>query len=239
MASSRDQALSLLAAANNHGDLAVKLSSLRQARDILLAIDPALASELLPYLAELQSSPEALVRKSLAETIEELGLKMLEHSCVLMPVLLAFLRDVDSMVAKQSIISGTKIFCRVLEEMTVQLNIRGKIERWLEDMWLSMLKFRENIVTTAMEPGCISTRLLALKFLERYVLLFTPDNNELGKPLPEGGQVFNVSRLSGSHSIIDPVLLMSEAGMILDYLLDMLSMASGLPGCLAIAVINW
>ncbi|XP_030455092.2 uncharacterized protein LOC115676348 [Syzygium oleosum] len=235
---SRDQALSLLAAANNHGDLAVKLSSLRQARDILLSIDSSLASELLPYLAELQSSPEGLVRKSLVETIEELGLKMLEHSCVLMPVLLAYLRDVDSVVAKQCIISGTKIFCRVLEEMAVQLNIRGKIERWLEDIWLSMLKFRDNIVATAMEPGVISTRLLALKFLERYVLLFTPDNNELGKPLPEGGQVFNISRLTGSHSIIDPVLFVSEAGMILEYLLDMLSVTSSLPGCLAIAVIN-
>ncbi|KAF8024715.1 hypothetical protein BT93_F1786 [Corymbia citriodora subsp. variegata] len=235
---SRDQALALLAAANNHGDLAVKLSSLRQSRDILLAIDSSLASELLPYLAELQASPESLVRKSLAETIEELGLKMLEHSCVLMPVLLAFLRDVDSMVAKQSIISGTKIFCRVLEEMAVQLNVRGKIERWLEDIWLSMLKFRDIIVAMAMEPGSISTRLLALKFLERYVLLFTPDNNELGKPLPEGGQVFNVSQLTGSHSIIDPLFLISEAGMILDYLLDMLSAASSLPGCLAIAVIN-
>lgn len=32
-----------------------------------------------------------------------------------------------------------------------QLNIRGKIERWLEDIWLSMLKFRDNIVATAME----------------------------------------------------------------------------------------
>ena len=63
----RDQALSLLAAANNHGDLAVKLSSLRQAKDILLSLDPSSATELLPYLVELQSSPEFLVRKSLLE----------------------------------------------------------------------------------------------------------------------------------------------------------------------------
>lgn len=51
--------------------------------------------------------------------------------------------------------------------------------------------------------------------------------------------MFNISRLTGSHSIIDPVLFVSEAGMILEYLLDMLSVTSSLPGCLAIAVINW
>lgn len=66
---SRDQALALLAAANNHGDLAVKLSSLRQAKDILLAVHPSFAAELFPYLVELQSSPETLVRKSLIEWV--------------------------------------------------------------------------------------------------------------------------------------------------------------------------
>lgn len=66
---SRDQALTLLAAANNHGDLAVKLSSLKQVKDILLSVDPSIASELSPYLAELQSSPQSLVRKSLVESV--------------------------------------------------------------------------------------------------------------------------------------------------------------------------
>ena len=64
-----DQALSLLAAANNHGDLAVKMSSLKQAKDILLSTEPSLAAELFPYLVELQSSPESLVRKSLLEWV--------------------------------------------------------------------------------------------------------------------------------------------------------------------------
>lgn len=67
---SREQALALLAQANNHGDLAVKLSSLRQAKDILTSVssvEPSLAAELFPYLVELQYSPEPLVRKSLVE----------------------------------------------------------------------------------------------------------------------------------------------------------------------------
>lgn len=63
----REQALSLLAAANNHGDLAVKLSSLKQAKDILFSVEPSQAAELFPYLVELQSSPETLVRKYLLE----------------------------------------------------------------------------------------------------------------------------------------------------------------------------
>ncbi|KAL0392178.1 UNVERIFIED_CONTAM: hypothetical protein Sradi_2440600 [Sesamum radiatum] len=63
----REQALPLLAAANNHGDLAVKLSSLKQAKDILLSVEPSQAAELFPYLVELQSSPETLVRKYLLE----------------------------------------------------------------------------------------------------------------------------------------------------------------------------
>lgn len=63
----REQALALLAAANNHGDLAVKLSSLKQAKDILLAAEPFQAAELFPFLVELQSSPESLVRKTLIE----------------------------------------------------------------------------------------------------------------------------------------------------------------------------
>lgn len=64
---SRAQALSLLTAAKNHSDLAVKISSLKQAKEILLSVEPSLAAELLPYVADLQFSPETLVRKSLIE----------------------------------------------------------------------------------------------------------------------------------------------------------------------------
>jgi len=68
-APTRDQALSLLATANNHGDLAVKTSSLKQAKDLLLSIDHSLAADLFPYLLELQSSPESLVRKLLIQLV--------------------------------------------------------------------------------------------------------------------------------------------------------------------------
>lgn len=65
----REQALSLLAAANNHGDLAVKLSSLKQAKDILVSIEPGLAADLFPFLVELYSSHESLVRKAVIEYV--------------------------------------------------------------------------------------------------------------------------------------------------------------------------
>ncbi|KAJ1391970.1 Armadillo-type fold [Sesbania bispinosa] len=120
-ASARDQVLSLLASANNHGDLSVKTSSLKQAKDLLLSIDPSLAADLFPYMLELQSSPETLVRKLLIQIIEEIGFKAVEHSPQLISVLLTFLRDSDVAVIKQSIVSGTNIFCSCFEEMIVQV----------------------------------------------------------------------------------------------------------------------
>lgn len=69
MSSPRDLALSLLSAANNHGDLDIKLSSLKQVKEILLASDPSFAADLFPYLADLHSSPEALVRNTLIQSV--------------------------------------------------------------------------------------------------------------------------------------------------------------------------
>lgn len=55
-------------------------------------------------------------------TIEDIGLKAMEHSSILMPVLLSFLRDGDPSVAGKSIVCGTNFFCRVLEEITMQVS---------------------------------------------------------------------------------------------------------------------
>ncbi|KAL6297217.1 hypothetical protein ACE6H2_005359 [Prunus campanulata] len=235
-----DQALSLLATVNNHGDLAVKLSSLKQARDILLSIHPSVAAELFPYLIELQSSPETLVRLSLIEVVEEIGLKAMEESSVLMPVLLEFLKDSDSIVARQSIVSGTNFFVSVLEEMTLQFHRRGKVEIWLEELWSWMAKFKDAVFTIALEPGSVGTKLLALKFLETYVLLFTSDANGSEKPVVEdttaSKRAFNISWLVGGHPILDPYILMSEANRTLGILLNLLRSAGSLPGCVTIAI---
>lgn len=239
----REQALSLLAAANNHGDLAVKLSSLKQAKDILVSVEPSMAAELFPYLVELQSSPETLVRKTLIEVIEEIGLKAMEHSLILMPTLLTSLRDNDSTVATKSIITGTNIFCGVLYELSLQFHRRGIVERWLEELWTWMVKFKDTVFVILLEEaGSIRTKLLAIKFLETYILLFTSDTDDPGKSnlqaVTENGRAFNVSWLFGGHPVLDPVVLMSEANRYIGILLDLLRSASSLRGSLTISVVN-
>ncbi|KVH98820.1 hypothetical protein Ccrd_022950, partial [Cynara cardunculus var. scolymus] len=239
--SQREQALSLLAAANNHGDLAVKLSSLKQAKDIFLSADLALlAAELFPYLVELQSSHEALVRKTLVEAIEEISLKTMEYSPVLMQVLLTLLSDDDSVVARQSIVAGTHIFCKVLEELALQFHRHGLVERWLEDIWSWMIKLKDTVFQIALEARSVGPRLLAIKFLETCVLLFMPDNDSRGHntEATRSAQVFNVSWLAGGHPVLDSVALQSEANRSFLILLDLLRSASVLPGSITISVVS-
>ncbi|KAI3860400.1 hypothetical protein MKX03_018196 [Papaver bracteatum] len=237
---SREQTLSLLSAVKNHGDLAVKLSSLRQAKDILLSVEPSsLVVELFPYIVELQGSNEVLVRKILLELMEELGLKVMDQSSVFMPVFLTYLKDDASSVVRQSIVSGTNFFCSVLEEMALQYHQSGKVERWLEELWSWMVKFKDALCGIALESGPVGTKLLAIKFLEMYVLLFTSDAEDDETSSKEvKGQNFNISWVVGGHPILDPDLLTSEANRSLGYLLDMLRSAKTLPGCVTITVIN-
>ncbi|XP_029129352.1 uncharacterized protein LOC109809450 isoform X2 [Cajanus cajan] len=240
-AATRDQALSLLAAANNHGDLAIKTSSLKQAKDLLLSIDPSLAADLFPYLLELQSSPESLVRKLLIQIIEEIGFKAVEHSPTLISVILTFLQDSDVIVVKQSIVSGTNIFCSVFEELIVKFQQYGKVERWLEDIWMWMLKFKDAVFGIALEPGSVGIKLLALKFLETFVLLFTSDISDTEKLSSKGvRKAVNVSWLVGGHPhpVLDPVVLMSDANRTIGILLNLLQAVGSLPGCLTITVVN-
>ncbi|GKV19954.1 hypothetical protein SLEP1_g30145 [Rubroshorea leprosula] len=241
-AASREQAVSLLLAASNHGDLAVKLSSLKQAKDILSSLEPSFAVELFPYLADLRRSPESLVRQSLVEVIEEIGLKAIEYSSMLVPVLLEFLRDNDSIVVQKSIISGSNFFCIVLEEMAFQFQQHGKVGRWLEELWMWMIKFKDSVFFIALEPGLVGTKLPALKFLETYVLLFTSDtidSENIAEATRGSRRTFNISWLIGGHPLLDPIVLMSEANRTLGILLDLLQSASNLRGSLTIAVVNW
>ncbi|CAH1443372.1 unnamed protein product [Lactuca virosa] len=240
-ASQREQALSLLAAANNHGDLAVKLSSLKQAKDILLSADLSLLSdELFPYLVELQSCHEALVRKTLVEVVEEISLKAMEYSQLLMQVLLTLLTDPDSVVARQAIVAGTHIFCEVLDALAFQFHRHGIVERWVEEIWSWMMKFKDSVFQVALEARSVGPRLLAIKFLETCVLLFMPDNDSRGHAteVARSAQMFNISWLSGGHPVLDSIALQSEANRSLLILLDLLRSPSLLPGSITISIIN-
>ncbi|PWA43619.1 Symplekin [Artemisia annua] len=254
--SQREQALSLLAAANNHGDLAVKLSSLKQAKDIIIisSIDDdfsLFADQLFPYLVQLQSSHHSLAlfvsensSKFFVEfaslwlvefvvtdikVVEDISLKTMEHSPVLMPVLLTLLNDDDPVVARHSIVSGTHIFCSVLEELALQFHRHGFVERWLDEMWSWMLKFKDAVSRIALEARLVGPRLLAIKFLETCVLLFMPDNDSRGQiaeAVPKSSQVFNISWLAGGHPVLDSIALQSEANRSFMILLDLLSLAT-------------
>ncbi|KAL3340265.1 hypothetical protein AABB24_028740 [Solanum stoloniferum] len=234
----REQALPLLASANNHGDLAVKLSSLKQLKDVLLSAEPSQVAELLSYLIDLQSSPESLLRKCLIQVIEAVGMKAKEHLLALMPVLFACLKDMNSMVAKQSIISGMKIFCGVLEELSSQFHRHGIVERWLEELWTWMVKFKDAVFGVIFEAVPIGTKLLVLKFLETYILLFTSSDSEKSGAQAKHGWTFNISWVVGHHPVLDPASLASDAKNNVGTLLDLLHSASSLPGLLTISVIN-
>ncbi|KAK6938038.1 Symplekin/Pta1, N-terminal, partial [Dillenia turbinata] len=226
----RDQALSLLAAVNNNGDLAVKLSSFRRFREILSSVDLSLASELFPYLVELQSSPESLVRKLLIEVMKDVGLKAMEQSSILMPVLLDLLKDSDSIVSKQAIVSGTSFFCNILEEMALRFHRFGKVERWLEELWTWMLKFKDAVLGIALEPGPVGARMLAMKFLETFVLLFSADANDFEKSIAEAnGHAFNISWIVGGHPDQDPLTFTSEVNGTIGILLNLLQSAGDFP----------
>uniref|UniRef100_A0A2P2K4N9 Symplekin n=1 Tax=Rhizophora mucronata TaxID=61149 RepID=A0A2P2K4N9_RHIMU len=170
--------------------------------------------------------------------IEEICFKAMEYCSILIPVLLAFLSDSDPIIARQSIVTGTHLFPSVLEEMAFQSHRQGKVERWLEELWIWMLKFKDSVSAIAVEPGSVGTKVLALKFLETYVLLFSSDTDSENQVTEGNRRVFNISWLAGGHPILDAVALMSDANRTLNILLDFLRMPSRHPGSLTIAIVN-
>ncbi|KAL1059861.1 hypothetical protein V6Z11_1Z001100 [Gossypium hirsutum] len=229
--------------------LAVRLSSLKTRPRYAFVnsfLPPAAGSLPLPC-ADLQGSLTASLEvvssrlRVAFSIIEDIALKAIEHSSLPVLVLVPFLRDVDSDVVKQSIVSGRNFFCCVLEEMALQFQQNGKVDQCLEELWIWMVRFKDGVFSTAMEPGPLGAKLLSLKFLETYVLLFTSDNVDSANFLEAtrgSRQTFSVSWLSGGHPILDPVALTSDANRTLFILLGMLQSASSLPVSVTITIVN-
>ncbi|KAL9269973.1 hypothetical protein AKJ16_DCAP26891 [Drosera capensis] len=240
--SPRELALSLVSAARDHPDLTVKLSSLRQVKDMLFSTEQpppsSIVADLVPYLVELQFSNERLVRKLLVEICEEIGLKLLDYSPVLMPVLLLLSKDDDPGVARQSILTSMKFFSTIVEEMAFQFHQHDKVERWAGEVWTWIVKYKDAMYSTLIEPLSMGTRLLALKFLEMYVLVFAPDTNDSDNPTEGKDHAFNISWVSTSHPVLDPVAVTAESNKFLFSLVDLLGPKNSLPGPLTIAVVN-
>lgn len=173
------------------------------------------------------------------DLLKELGSKVTGESVRLMPNLLLCLKHDNLIVAKQSIASGTRLFCAVLEEMALQLRNFGKVEAWLEEAWSWMVQFKDAVRGIVLEPGSIAKKVLAVKFLEICVFYFTPDASDNGVHSAEGKEwSFNVLQLVRGHSIVDPASLESEANRIVSLLLDILQSAYSLRGSFVTAIIN-
>ncbi|KAH9300845.1 hypothetical protein KI387_012428, partial [Taxus chinensis] len=230
MAGLNPHAISLLNAAKNHAEAGSRIESLKQLKDILLQQrekDPSLLKEFVAHLSDLQTAPFSLVRKYIAEMIQEIGLKNMEHLPEMVPVLLTLLKDDIPAVVRQTITSGTILFRNVLEQVALQGTYIGKLDKWLEDLWSWMVKLKDAIYPFAIQPGSDGVKLVAVKFFEITILLFTPDSNGSQPPLPQqnsdgNSRIFNVSWLAGGHPLLDQGMLGQEASKNLGLMLEQL-----------------
>ncbi|KAJ1284912.1 hypothetical protein BS78_03G241800 [Paspalum vaginatum] len=171
--------------------------------------------------------------------LRELGTNVTEDLLVLMPNLLSFLRHDDPAVVKQSIASGTNLFAAVLQEMALQINKCGKLEAWLEDMWAWMKQFKDGVHGVMRELGPVATKLLAVKFIETWILCCTPQaNNDQTQPTEGKNWRFDISRLSQFHTSLDPVVLEADAHRALVLLLDTLQSPYSHRGSFLVGTIN-
>lgn len=224
---SRERITSLLNAAKFASDVPSKLHSLRRLKDELSGAGGPLLKEFLPTLIDLVSDRFSPVRKL---TIQMVGCIGFEHGELLpdiIPVLISALKDDTPAVARQAITCGIGIFRCTLVKVAIQGLFSSQLDGSLESAWALMLKFREEIYTMAFQPASDGRKLLALKFVESVVLLYTPDPSVGSEPPPaldiKGKfEQFNVSWLRGGHPVLDIGDLSGKAGQSLGLLLDQL-----------------
>lgn len=224
---SRERIASLLNAAKFASDVPSKLHSLRRLKDELSGADAPLLSEFFPTLLDLVSDRFSPVRKLTAEMVGYIGFKHGEFLPDIVPVLISALKDDTPAVARQAITCGIDIFRCTLVKVAIQGLFSSELDDSLESAWAWVQKLREEIYTMAFQPARDGRRLLALKFVESVVLLYTPDPGVGSEPPPaldiEGKfEQFNVSWLRGGHPVLDVGDLSVEASQSLGLLLDQL-----------------
>ncbi|KAJ6425283.1 hypothetical protein OIU84_025953, partial [Salix udensis] len=225
--SSRERLGNLINSVKSASDIPSKLQTLRQLNQILQQQENANSlSEFLPRIFEFQSDQHSPVRKFATEIIGEIGLKHLEFVPEIVPVLMLVLEDLVPAVARQAITCGISLFRATLEKITIQGLYASELDDLLKSSWSSMLEFKEKIYSIAFQLGSGGVRLLALKFVEEVILLYTPDpNGTLEPPSLEGSSVeFNISWLRGGHPVLNVGDLSIEASRRLSLLLDQLRM---------------
>ncbi|KAJ4850033.1 hypothetical protein Tsubulata_040849 [Turnera subulata] len=236
----------LVHSAESAMDLSPKLECLRQLREVLVQDDQndaaAAVSELLPRLFELQSDQHSPVRKLATEIIGEIGARHVESVPEVVPVLMSVLDDRAPAVARQAITCGINLFRATLEKVAIRGLHTSELNDVLKSSWSAMLEFKEKVYSIAFQPGSGGVRLLALKFVEAVILLYTPDPNGSPEPPPlEGPAVeFNVSWIRGGHPLLNIGDLSIEASKRLALLLDQLRFPTvkSLSNLVIIVIIN-
>ncbi|KAL3536521.1 hypothetical protein ACH5RR_004982 [Cinchona calisaya] len=226
-AASRDKISSLIKSAKFDSTVPSKLENLRLLSGELSNADSVLLSEFLSHLLDLLSDRFGPVRKFTAEMIGDIGLRCTEYIPEIVPVLIPVLKDDTPAVARQAIRCGMEIFRSILFKVALQGLYSNGLDTSLESSWSWMLKFRDEIYSLAFQPGSDGRRLLALKFMETVVLLYTPDPNvSSDPPADQNSQVnikeFNISWLRGGHPVLNVGDLSIEASQSLGLLLDQL-----------------
>ncbi|KAG8077630.1 hypothetical protein GUJ93_ZPchr0007g6036 [Zizania palustris] len=172
--------------------------------------------------------------------LREIGSNVTEDLVVLMPNLLSFLKHDDPAVVKQSIASGTNLFAAVLEEMTLQINKCGKVEAWLEETWAWMNQFKDAVHKLIHEQSRpVATKLFAIKFIETWILCFTPQGKgDQMQPIEGKNRRFDSSRLSQFHPSLNSAVLEADANRALILLVDILQSACAHQGSFLVSTIN-
>ncbi|XP_072974798.1 uncharacterized protein [Typha angustifolia] len=207
-------------AAGSPSEIPSKLKQLRQLKEVIFHGDPMLLPRFVPRLAELKADKASPVRKLVAEMIGDIGVKHMELLPETIPCLISFLNDETPAVARQAITSGTYLFRRVLEKGLYS----SEIDDSLKLSWEWMLKFKSSVLAIAVQPSCNGVKLLAIKFVEAMVLLYTPDPNISSDPPNENndGSEFNILWLRGGHPLLNMGDLAMEASQSLGLLLEQL-----------------
>ncbi|KAG8504240.1 hypothetical protein CXB51_002593 [Gossypium anomalum] len=221
---SREKLASLSSSVKFAIDLGSKLELCRQLKHDLSEEDAADLSEFLPRIFDLYSDPSGPVRKFATEIIGEIGVKHLEFVPEIAPFLITVLEDATPAVARQSIACSIDLFRHTLEKIAIRGLYSSELDSDLESSWSWMLKLKEKIYSIAFQPGSGGIRLVALKFVEAVILLYTPNPNGSPEPPPnEGTSIeFNITWLRGGHPLLNVGDLSIEASQRLVLLLDQL-----------------
>ncbi|XP_068636580.1 uncharacterized protein [Aristolochia californica] len=241
----KERTADLLKSAKFSEETPTKLKNLRPLKELIRQMDSSLLSDLVPLIMELQNDHSSPVRKLLAEFIGEIGLKRSEFLPDMVPVLITFLKDAVPAVARQAITTGTGLFRHTFEKIAIEGLFSGELEKSIEASWAWMLKFKDAVVPIAFQPGSDGVRLLAVRFIEVMVLLYTPDPNGSSQPPLHLGYDadtvgFDISWLRGGHPLLNVGQLAVEASQSLGLLLDQLRFPSlkSLSNSIIIVLIN-